>query len=81
MARVIILSTRADTRSGVLYEADMFLGAVDGEESLAECVLRTVREFGIDIQDGDVMFFPDAHPDHRLVEVSGDWLVRARWVS
>lgn len=71
MSRVLVLSNR-DVPSGVLYDADMFFAHVSGDETLAEVVLRTLREEGIDIQDGDVMFFPDAHHEHRLCRVSGD---------
>lgn len=81
MSRVIVLSNR-DVPSGVLYDADMFLIHVSGDETLAEVVLRTLREEGIDIQDGDVMFFPDAHYEHRLCRVAGDGTVRLRgWGS
>lgn len=75
MARVIIM-TKRDVPSGVLYDSDMFIGEVDGNETLVEVVLRVLREEGIDIQDGDVMFFPEAHHEHRLAKVSGEGALR-----
>jgi hypothetical protein len=64
-SRVIVLTERGGT--GVLF--DGVIGSSVGDESLADAVLRALRKKDIDVQAGDVLFFPDAHAGHRTVAV------------
>jgi hypothetical protein len=40
-----------------------------GEEPAAVAVLRELRAREVPIAEGDLLFFPDAAPEHRAVEI------------
>jgi hypothetical protein len=70
---VLVLSNR--TGAGLLFNGSVEV--VLGDEPLAIAVLRALRERGVAVRDGDMLFFPDASPGHRAVQVTGhDGIVR-----
>jgi hypothetical protein len=71
MPRVMVLTTREDSANGVIFDGNIRV-PIGSEGPFVMDALEELREEGYVIKDGDLVFFPEAHPNHRTVEVEGD---------
>lgn len=78
--QVVVLSENARP-SGLLFSGSVTVDVKDNE-SLADAVLRHLRStISIDINNGDIMFFPTAEPNHRYGTVVGDHVTRVQVIQ
>jgi hypothetical protein len=65
---VLVLSNLAE--DGLVWQGR--ITAEVYEEPLAVATIRALRQEGVEINDGDVLFFPDSAPKHRAAVIRGD---------
>lgn len=71
-ARVVVSTERpVDDMNGLLYDGVLNVLLDPDKESLASAVVRTLQENSIDVQVGDMLFFPLAASGHRMARVTG----------
>lgn len=71
---VIAMSNQAKD-TGLLFAGRLDVGH-EAFEPLTVSTIRALRGSGIELLDGDWLFFPDGAPGHRVVKVAGDGAVR-----
>lgn len=72
--QILVLSEQA-SRNGIVFDGTVQVN-IREEETLAVAALRAIRQLGVNVLDGDFMFFPGAAKDNRLAIVNGDFVER-----